>query len=87
MEHIFGSVIRYDSLGQYSQKLHYLQYKYLRLAIRNHLYAGNYSPTLQLLPKPLEDLRNWNQEAIYAAKELKFEKEEEDKIYSEEKEL
>ena len=53
------------------------------------MYAGNYSPTLQLLPKSLEDLQNWNQKAIYAAsaEELKFEKEEKEEIYSEEEEL
>ena len=47
------------------------------------MYAGNYSPRIQLLPKPLEDLRNWNKEEIHAAEELKFEKEEEDEVYSE----
>ena len=82
-ESTFGSVIRYDSIGQGSQKLHYLQYKYLRSAIRNHMYAGNYSPRIQLLPKPSEDLRNWNEEEIHAAEELKFEKEVEDEVYSE----
>lgn len=73
-----GSIVSYNEHDQDLRKLHYLQYRYLRKAIQHHWRLGNYDPELQLLPKPSENLANWDSNKIYNANESMFLNEESD---------